>query len=127
MADKYYNCKIGDQVGVILYGTWRDMLFQGTYIVTKCNMNVIEIKRESDGYVRTFSNRTGAEKNAGSRSDDIVSIEHYNTQKERQDTRTLINNKWNDVASIAQKKDLDQLKKAIEELEAMQNTKLVPA
>ena len=127
MSNKYYNYAAGDKVGIIRRGYYDSYVsFQGFYFVKKCNGNDLVLVREHDSHERTFSNRTGLEKN-GSRSADIVSIEYYNDMKERQDNRTLINNKWNDVASIAQKKDLDQLKKAIEELEAMQNTKLVPA
>lgn len=123
----HYNLKRGEQVGIIRYGTWGDVSFQGTYIVTKCNMNVVEVKRESDGYVRSFSNRTGAEKNSGSRSADIISVEKYNAMKAREDARMNVGIKWAEIKELASKKDLDQLKKAIEELEAMQSSNLVAA
>ena len=56
----YYNFPIGTLVGVVKAGHP-----QGLYAVTKCNSNVVEIVRQSDGYARTFSNRTGYEKTGG--------------------------------------------------------------
>ena len=127
MSNKYYNYAAGDKVGIIRRGYYDSYVsFQGFYFVKKCNGNDLVLVREHDSHERTFSNRTGLEKNS-SRSAEIVSVEQYNIIKDRQERRNLINDKWNDVASFAQRRDLDQLKKAIEELEAMQNTKLVPA
>ena len=63
-VNKFYDLQKGSKVGVIKHGSWGNTSQQGVYTVTKCNGTVCEITRDSDGYVRSFSNRTGIEKNS---------------------------------------------------------------
>lgn len=121
---KVYEFKAGETIGVIKHGGWGTMGLQGLYKVTKCNGNVIEIARESDGYVRTFSNRTGCEKRSygtDSRynSAQLVTSDRYVTYVTAKDREIVVRTKWTEVENAVSKKNLAALKTLIAELEAI--------
>lgn len=121
-VNKFYNFSAGDKVGVIKTGGYYGHVSQqGVYTVTKCNGTVCEITRDSDGYVRSFSNRTGIEKNSYStryNTADIISLDRYEALLEKRKAETLRENLWASVAEAANRKNLAVLRDLIGQLEA---------
>jgi len=54
------NFTLGQKVGIARTGSWTTML-EGMFTVTKVNKVRVELSRVNDGYVRTFSVKTGRE------------------------------------------------------------------
>lgn len=120
-VNKFYDLQKGSKVGVIKHGSWGNVSQQGVYTVTKCNGTVCEITRDSDGYVRSFSNRTGIEKNSYStryNTADIISLDRYEALLEKRKAETLRENLWASVAEAANRKNLAVLRDLIGQLEA---------
>ena len=121
-ANKFYDFSAGDKVGVVKTGGYYGHVSQqGLYTVTKCNGAVCEITRDSDGYVRTFSNRTGIEKNSYSdryNTAQLISLERYEALLEKRKAETLRANLWASVAEAANRKNLAVLRDLIGQLEA---------
>lgn len=121
--EKFYDLQKGSKVGVIKHGSWGNVSQQGLYTVTKCNGAVCEITRESDGYVRTFSNRTGCEKHSygtDSRYNtaELISVDRYESLLEKRKADQLRESLWTSVAEAANRKNLVVLRDLIGQLEA---------
>ena len=119
---KTYDYNANDTIGVIKYGRWGNIMLQGLYKISKCNGNVVQITRESDGYTRTFSNRTGCEKHSygtDSRYDSaqLVTVEYYNKLSNVRQREVEIRNTWKEIESAASKKNLADLKALVAKLE----------
>lgn len=122
---KYYDLQKGAKVGVITYySAGRSGVHQqGIYTVTKCNGAVCEITRESDGYVRTFSNRTGCEKHSYGTSSryntaQLISTDRYESLTIQKQQDALRDNLWKSAAEAANRKNLSVLRDLIGQLEA---------
>lgn len=114
-----YKFAVGEVVGVMC-SRYRP---QGTYKVTKINGNVVELARESDGYVRTFSNRTGLEKSITTvsryHSASIVTMREHNAVQDRlqkQKDRAAL---WSELREAVSFKDLKEIKRLTALLEGV--------
>lgn len=117
----YYNFPVGTLVGVV-----KDGHPQGLYAVTKCNGNVIEIVRQSDGYARTFSNRTGREKMGGYNrpryySASIVTREQIDELEVAISKGKELNDAWGALSACSRARDLSKAIEAVEELKRLHN------
>jgi len=114
-----YNVKVGDTVGIVRMGTYGYMT-QGLYEVTKANKAVVEVTRQADGYVRTFSNRTGLEKGSTKyRSAEIVSKERVEAMDEKRRIENERAELFQMIGYAAQKKSLADIKVLVERLEGL--------
>lgn len=117
----YYNFPVGTLVGVVKEGRP-----QGLYAVSKCNSNVVEIVRQSDGYARTFSNRTGYEKTNGYHypryySAIIVTREQIDELEVAISKRKELNDAWDALSAYSRARDLSKAIEAVEELKRLHN------
>jgi hypothetical protein len=122
-----YNVKAGDIVGIVRMGNYGYMT-QGLYEVTKANKAIVEVTRQADGYVRTFSNRTGVEKGSTKyRSAEIVSKERIEAMDEKKRIENERAELFQMIGYAAQKKNLADIKVLVERLEglAMSSNKMV--
>nr|QMP83789.1 MAG: hypothetical protein [Caudoviricetes sp.] len=109
---------VGQEVGIIRYGSWDHIQNQGIYTVTKSNKQRVHLVRNNDGYERIFSVITGKEKGSGNlRPADIITVNEYNRILERKRKEEEIRATWRAIQSCADKKDLEGLKAAIAVLE----------
>lgn len=122
MINKFYDIPVGTTVGVMKAGSWGSVSLQGLYKVTKCNGNEVRITRESDGYIRTFSNRNGCEKHSygtDSRyhSADIIDVDKYEKMVAQKAREQAINGLWTDIQQAVTRKNFSALKTLVAELE----------
>lgn len=120
-VSKFYNFSAGDKVGVIKHGSWGNTSQQGVYTVTKCNGTVCEIARDSDGYIRTFSNRTGIEKNSYSdryNTAQLISLDRYEALSDQRKHAAKIAGLWQDAGEAVSRKNTVALRTILEMLEA---------
>lgn len=123
-VSKYYDLKVGDKVGVIKHGSWGNTSQQGVYTVTKCNGTVCEITRDSDGYIRTFSNRTGCEKRSYGGTDSqyntaqLISLDRYEALTDQRKHAAKIAGLWQDATEAVSRKNTVALRTILEMLEA---------
>ena len=121
-VNKFYNFSAGEKVGVIKTGGYYGHVSQqGVYTVTKCNGTVCEITRDSDGYVRTFSNRTGVEKNSYSdryNTAQLISLDRYEAITDQQKHAAKIAGLWQDAGEAVSRKNTVALRTILELLEA---------
>lgn len=116
---KHYDFPVGTEVGVIhpsVSGTGT----QGYYKVIKCNGTVCEVERISDGYKRSFSNRTGIERSSWSNrynTAKIVSIDEYNQIEAEQVKRNSERSLWIAARKAAEARDIKTLKELVASLE----------
>jgi len=61
MINDLSTLKVGDRVAIARFGSWLTSS-QGAYLVKNVNKVRVVVARETDGYERTFSTRTGVEK-----------------------------------------------------------------
>lgn len=122
---KFYELERGTKVGVIKTGGYYGHVSQhGIYTVTKCNGAVCEITRDSDGHVRTFSNRTGCEKRSYGGSDSryntaqLISVDRYQTMVDQRLAEKLRAELWASAVEAANTKNLRALRDLIGQLEA---------
>ena len=119
--NKFYDLQKGSKVGVIKHGSWGNVSQQGVYTVTKCNGAVCEITRDSDGYVRTFSNRTGVEKNSYSdryNTAQLISVDRYEALSDQRKHAAKIAGLWQDATEAVSRKNTVALRTILELLEA---------
>lgn len=107
---KFYNFEVGTTVGVVRADYRRSVAMQGFYKVTKCNGAVCEITRE-DGYVRTFSNRTGIEKTASSLATtaQLITVAEYEALAAQVSSAARIAGLWTDAQAAASRRDFTAL------------------
>lgn len=120
-VNKFYDLPKGSKVGVIKHGSWGNTSQQGVYTVTKCNGTVCEITRDSDGYVRSFSNRTGVEKNSYSdryNTAQLISLDRYEAITDQQKRAAEIAGLWQDAGEAVSRKNTVALRTILELLEA---------
>ena len=120
-VNKFYDFPAGSKVGVIKHGSWGNVSQQGVYTVTKCNGTVCEITRDSDGYVRTFSNRTGIEKNSYSdryNTAQLISLDRYEALSDQRKHAAKIAGLWQDATEAVSRKNTVALRTILELLEA---------
>jgi len=100
---------VGQRVGV-----QRNSFSQGTYVVSKVNKVRVELMRESDGYVRIFSVRTGVEKdNTRYHSACIETIEQTTLREERRVIEKARHAAWTSLAEAVDYKDIDDVEAAL--------------
>lgn len=122
--NKVYDLQKGTKVGVIKHGSWGSVSQQGVYTVTKCNGAVCEITRDSDGHVRTFSNRTGCEKRAYGGTDSrhntaqLISLDRYEALSDQRKRAAEIAGLWKDAGEAVSRKNTVALRTILEMLEA---------
>ena len=120
----HYNVKVGETVGIIRMGNYGYMT-QGLYEVIKANGAVVEVmciksSAVKDGYVRTFSNRTGVEKGSTKyRSAEIVSKERVEAMDEKRRIENERAELFQMIGYAAQKKNLADIKVLVERLEGL--------
>ena len=108
--------KSGTRVAVAEHGRWNTHS-QGFYAVTNANKTRIIIKRESDGYERTFSTRTGLEKGSDRyRSAFIESVEDQQARIDERNHVAKINAAWEEVNSAVNNKDSNAVYAALEKV-----------
>ena len=120
-VNKFYDLQKGSKVGVIKHGSWGHVSQQGVYTVTKCNGTVCEITRDSDGHVRTFSNRTGIEKNSYSvrhNTAQLISVDRYEALSDQRKHAAKIAGLWQDASEAVSRKNTAALRTILELLEA---------
>lgn len=116
---KHYSFPVGTQVGVI-----RGVSLQGVYTVTKINGNVCEITRDSDGYVRTFSNRNGCEKHQYGTDPhystaELLDIDRYEQLVANREKQQQQDHLWKCIAEAAARKNLAALQDLTSQLEKL--------
>lgn len=111
---KFYNCEVGATVGVIRPTFHRNVVMQGFYKVTKCNGAVCEITRE-DGYVRTFSNRTGIEQTASSLATtaQLITVAEYEALAAQISSAARNAGLWTDAQDAASRRNLADLESIV--------------
>ena len=121
-VNKFYDLPNGTKVGVIKTGGYYGHVSQqGVYTVTKCNGTVCEITRDSDGYVRSFSNRTGIEKNSYSdryNTAQLISLDRYEALSDQRKHAAKIAGLWQDATEAVSRKNTVALRTILELLEA---------
>lgn len=119
-VNKFYDFPAGSKVGVVKTGGYYGHISQqGIYSVRKCNGTVCEIVRDSDGYVRSFSNRTGIEKNSYSdryNTAQLIPMDRYEAITERRKEKERIDGLWSDAAQAVQRKDAFALETILKQL-----------
>ena len=114
---------VGQEVGVIRYGTWGGIIEQGIYTVSKSNQVRVHLKRKSDGYERIFSAKTGIEKGSNVyRSAEIVSLNEYDKIVKSRLRREEFDAGWTAIKYCVEKKDLLGLQAAVKTLADLQAT-----
>lgn len=99
------NLKAGEKVSVAYCGR-----SQGVYIVKNANKVRVVLTRETDGYERTFSSRTGLEKNAIEyHSAYIESIQDMEIREAYSQKLKSINDAWSQVLDATNRKNVDAL------------------
>ena len=115
-----YNVKAGDTVGIVRMSNYGPVT-QGLYVVTNVNKTIVEVTRQSDGYVRTFSNRTGLEKGSDRyRSAVIITKEKLLALEENKLIESEIAQLYQSIARAVQKRNLVEIKLLVERLEGLQ-------
>lgn len=111
---------LNETVGIIRYGSFGHVQYQGLYTVTKINKTRIHVQRVSDNYERIFSAHTGIEKGSERyRSAEIVSVGRYNAMENADKLKGKIRDTWEIIQNRASRKDLVALKEAIANLESL--------
>ena len=114
-----YNLTVGQAVGIVKPTNYGYMS-QGFYKVTKVNKVVVEVTRESDGYVRTFSNRTGLEKGYDYyRSAEIVSVEFVDSLVARQKRDAKRNELFDNIRYAASNRNFSDIQTYVSEMTAL--------
>ena len=114
-----YNLTVGQAVGIVKPTNYGHMS-QGFYKVTKVNKVVVEVTRESDGYVRTFSNRTGLEKGSDYyRSAEIVSVEFVDSLLARQKRDAKRNELFDNIRYAASNRNFSDIQTYVSEMTAL--------
>ena len=114
-----YNLTVGQAVGIVKPTNYGHMS-QGFYKVTKVNKVVVEVTRESDGYVRTFSNRTGLEKGYDYyRSAEIVSVEFVDSLVARQKRDAKRNELFDNIRYAASNRNFSDIQTYVSEMTAL--------
>ena len=111
--------QVGQRVAVGRYGNWR-IMSQGVYVVAKANKMKVVLKREGDGYERTWSVKRNTE-TTGSYSDRNTFIETIESMEERNakyQEEVRVSNLWKEAAHAAECKNLGGLKDLVAQLEA---------
>ena len=108
--------KVGDKVGIYRSGSW-NVHSEGIYVVNKVNKVRIVLGRESDGYEREFSARTGIEKGSERyRSAGIESVQEQMDRKATQQRARDISAAWSLIEHAAKNSNLTDLLEKVEEL-----------
>ena len=109
----------GDRVAVARHGA-RSTRGQGIYIVIKADKVNIVLEREGDGYVRTFSAKTGIERGqVGYRSAFIESVSAYEAREEQLSKERKIRDMWYELELSVKCKDLTAIGDNIAEIKAL--------
>lgn len=124
MTKQVFQYAAGDIVGIIRHNQWGDVHLQGTFRVTKCNGAVCELERCSDGYVRTFSNRTGIERSrfgTYTKYDTalIVSLDQYQSLERAQAHAAAIRDLWRELSTATAARDLQHCQRLLAELQQL--------
>ena len=110
--------KVGDKVGIYRSGSWT-IHSEGIYAVKKVNKVRIILGRESDGYEREFSARTGLEKGSERyRSASLETVQEQMDRKLGEQQKRAENAAWEQVETAAKRKDLAALRATVAALEA---------
>ena len=100
IMSKVYSLNVGERVGVVqIIDVNRSPLLQGIYEVVKCDSNVVDLVRVSDGNKRSFSNRNGKDVGLSKYNNmiGIISIEKYNAL---QDAKKIVSQCISEVLSV---------------------------
>jgi len=109
---------VGDRVSVAYRFSWNTRS-QGVYTVVKANKMVIELARESDGYLRKFSVKRGEEMGVNSARSYIESIADMEQREAQLAAERAVRDTWVAAEKAAQKKDLTALRAIVDQLAAL--------
>lgn len=119
MINDLSTLKVGERIAIARFGSWSTSS-QGAYLVKNVNKVRVVVARETDGYERTFSTRTGVEK--GSERYHSAFIETIAEMEERaaadQKSREFIM-AWAAVEEAAKKRNSVDLLFAVDNLKKL--------
>jgi hypothetical protein len=115
--------QVGQRVAVSRWGMWHATT-QGVYIVAKANKLKVVLKRESDGYERTWSVKRNTEMpiHKGGYVDDstfIESIEAMNARAAKMQKERERADAWANAEKAAKDKNLPALRRALAGIELL--------
>jgi len=116
--------QVGDRVAVGRHGSWR-VSSQGVYVVAKVNKLKVVLKREGDGYERTWSVKRNVEvkqyASTGGKYEDnntfIESVEAMEARNAKYQHEAMVNSLWRDAEEAAKRKNMTALKDIVAQLE----------
>jgi hypothetical protein len=113
------GCYVGETVGVVDHN-YRS---QGYYVVQKANKMVVELRRKSDGYVRSWSVRTGIEKTSYSsnryNTASIVSAEKLKAVLLHNQKQTEKHAVWSQMDQAVSNRNIALIKELTEKIVAL--------
>ena len=105
---------VGDKVTVARYRNFGGVSLQGIYDVVKVDKMKVVLRRESDGYERVFSVKTGIEKGSSRYKSAIIESLEDNDEREVQRAQLAkLNESWTNVQNAAGRKNLKDLELAV--------------
>jgi hypothetical protein len=111
--------QVGQKVAVARYGSWT-IMSEGVYIVAKADKVKVVVKRESDGYERTFSVKKGTEKGSTRyHSAFLESIEDRDARIVKKNAENEVRLAWSKAEQAAQSKNISALRQAMADLELL--------
>lgn len=116
----YATLKVGQEVAVGRTGSWR-VMHEGIYVVSKADKLKVVLKRNSDGYERTFSVKRRCEKGCEGyyTSPFIESVDDYLKRQAKYDKERDMRDAWDKLEQAARNKSMDAVKEALGDLEML--------
>lgn len=112
----------GDRVAVARHGSW-SVHREGIYMVVKADKVKIVLERESDGYVRTFSTKTGIERGGiRSRPAFIETVSEYEAREEQLSKERKIRDLWDELELNVLSKNLAAIRDKIAAIESLKES-----
>lgn len=117
----YTKLAVGDKVAIARTGSW-SIMNEGVYTVVKVNKMVVVVRREADGYERTFSVKRRCETSSTNRYRSAF-LETVDAQEAREESRKKereYRQSWADLERAALNRDLAAAKALVAKLESME-------
>lgn len=115
------TCEVGKTVGVIRNLNYGSRNPQGLYTVTKVNKMVVTLARVGDNYERSWSVKTGVEKDGFStryNTADIVSAEDYDKLVAAVEARKAMNQLWREMDTAVAREDIPAIEATLAKIKA---------
>ena len=114
----YAALKVGQEVAIARTGTWR-IFSEGVYTVVKANKLKVVVRRNSDGYERTFSVKRKCEmsQEASYRAAYLESVEDMRLREAQYAAQRDRASAWTAAEQAARDKNLAALREAVAKLE----------